>query len=59
MSHRSELDRLRAKLITLSAIRIGMSNAQQVMREYQELMLGVIDVLREMASEDTPSSPEA
>ena len=57
MNRKSDLVRLRAKLITLSAIKLGMSNAQSVKREYEELFLGIIDYL--IDSEDTLSSSES
>lgn len=51
---------LRIDLIELSKERIGMSNYQSIMRCYQELLLGVIDILAEvekkMAADEPPSN---
>lgn len=42
-------DKLIANLISLSRIKIGMSNYNEIMRSYQVLLKGVIENQRELA----------
>ncbi len=43
---------LRKGLIALSSVTIGMGNYREVLRKYQELLLGVIDLIGEPTEEN-------
>jgi hypothetical protein len=46
-----KIDELRADLIELSGVSVGMGNYKEVMHRYQVILLGVIDAVRELSKE--------
>jgi hypothetical protein len=42
------IDEIRADLIELSGVSVGVGNAKEVMRKYQIILLGVIDVVKDL-----------
>jgi hypothetical protein len=60
MNRKERIAAVRASLIELSGVSVGMGNAKEVMRRYQVIMLALIDVVRDLVdAEDTLSSPES
>ena len=59
MNRKERIAAVRAALIELSAVSVGMGNAKDVMRRYQVILLALIDVVRDLVdSGDALSSSE-